>query len=179
MGLVFIVFAIKAFINYNFWDALGYILLYIIVYAIIFGIISLVGYLPVKFSKFFMNKLLVPLREIERLFKNIDWHKFDFSEYTKYSNLAYEKESLSFFCDIDFNALQHTANSPIAQNFFTELIESLNGRRGSIYDLLKIIENKEELFLENAIEKEEIIKTAWFLRIVITLKLHARERCVT
>ena len=99
-----------------------------------------------------------------------------FSKYIQYANLKQQKDALSLVCPIDFSNLKYTANNPIAQDFFNTLVKSLNEHNeyGSIYDLLKEIENSEELFSENITDKEEIIKIACYLREFIKIELNKR-----
>ncbi len=168
-----IIAIIIVFIDYGFWQAFGKIFSVSIGFAIPFAIFCLIDFLSTKIFNSFFDKLLAPLKI---LFVDTESNTFDFSQYTKHSDLNYQKDDLSLIYNIDFNTLQYTANSPIAQNFFTQLKITTNDCSGSIYDLLRIIEKKEKLFFENTIEKKEIIKIAWSFRSFIKIKLEEEQQ---
>ncbi|WDL74223.1 hypothetical protein IP360_05060 [Helicobacter winghamensis] len=190
--LLWLIIVVVCFVENPFLEALGYNLGVTIVFAIgeiIIGLsfgalIKVVTHKKTKIEKSFLNAS----DSIFEFFEKINIPNFDFYKYTQYAHLSRrkttdsfidiendsEEHSLSLPYKINFDSLKCKASTIIAQKFFDSLQEKLK-RTTIIYDMLKITDNEEKLFLDVAEDKEEIQKIAWSFREFIAIKLEQEE----
>lgn len=178
--ILWLIIVVSNFINEPFKEALWHNIIITILFAIPVVIFYFILWFLFKITETKENNFYNQMEQLNALFKNSELpdERDLFSKYIQYTELEKQKEPLSFVQKIDFSTLQYTSNNPIMQDLFKTLTESLNAcckYNGTIYELLTEIEEKEDLFLNNLTDKEEIVKIAWYFRDFIKIQL-AQEK---
>lgn len=180
LSILWLFIVIHNFINHTFidafWNSIVVTILFAIPVVIFYLILWLWGWLLSKAIKAKEGNFLHQMEQLNALFENSELPNENdlFSKYIQYAKLEKQKEPLSFVYKIDFSALQYTANNPIMQDLFKTLTESLNvlcKYNRTIYELLTMIKEKEDLFSNNLTDKAEIVKIAWYFRDFIKIQL--------